>query len=214
MQPTDVSRQQQQIRQAPHHHSEWGYRCTCAQGAFGLFAASLQVGRLSSRQSSSRSNSIFCCRTLFVLLQTWILWFEDIAILVRLNCFYKYPRSQRWCPWRNCRRWALQEWTVWMTSRTTLTTSCLCLEASWCPMSLSSTRTSSHRVSSSFLKCCGAWWQRVLIRSTRWLFCPDRLQGLLTFLEEQSTPEHPWQWKVHCKSQKKLKELGRSVFQD
>ena len=42
-------------------------------------------------------------------------------------------------------------------------------------------------------------------------FCADRLQGLLKFLEEQSTPEHPWQWKVHCKSQKKLKELGRSV---
>ncbi|XP_072305848.1 protein TASOR-like [Eucyclogobius newberryi] len=37
----------------------------------------------------------------------------------------------------------------------------------------------------------------------------DRLQGILKFLEEQSTPEHPWQWKVHCKSQKKLKELGR-----
>ncbi|XP_028265806.1 protein TASOR isoform X2 [Parambassis ranga] len=37
----------------------------------------------------------------------------------------------------------------------------------------------------------------------------ERLQGLLKFLEEQSTPEHPWQWKVHCKSQKKLKELGR-----
>ncbi|XP_034028531.1 protein TASOR isoform X2 [Thalassophryne amazonica] len=37
----------------------------------------------------------------------------------------------------------------------------------------------------------------------------DRLQGLLKFLEEQSTPEQPWQWKVHCKSQKKLKELGR-----
>uniref|UniRef100_A0A3P8X4P3 Uncharacterized protein n=1 Tax=Cynoglossus semilaevis TaxID=244447 RepID=A0A3P8X4P3_CYNSE len=37
----------------------------------------------------------------------------------------------------------------------------------------------------------------------------ERLQGLLRFLEEQSTPEHPWQWKVHCKSQKKLKELGR-----
>lgn len=41
----------------------------------------------------------------------------------------------------------------------------------------------------------------------------DRLQGLLRFLEEQSTPENPWQWKVHCKSQKKLKELGRSVSQ-
>ncbi|XP_068603002.1 protein TASOR [Brachionichthys hirsutus] len=41
------------------------------------------------------------------------------------------------------------------------------------------------------------------------LITQDRLQGLLSFLEEQSTPEHPWQWKVHCKSQKKLKELGR-----
>ncbi|XP_023257601.1 protein TASOR-like isoform X1 [Seriola lalandi dorsalis] len=41
------------------------------------------------------------------------------------------------------------------------------------------------------------------------LITQDRLQGLLNFLEEQSTPEHPWQWKVHCKSQKKLKELGR-----
>nr|XP_020485190.1 protein TASOR-like isoform X1 [Labrus bergylta] len=41
------------------------------------------------------------------------------------------------------------------------------------------------------------------------LITPDRLQGLLKFLEDQSTPEHPWQWKVHCKSQKKLKELGR-----
>ncbi|XP_028308046.1 protein TASOR isoform X2 [Gouania willdenowi] len=37
----------------------------------------------------------------------------------------------------------------------------------------------------------------------------DRLQALLKFLEEQSSPEHPWQWKVHCKSHKKLKELGR-----
>lgn len=44
------------------------------------------------------------------------------------------------------------------------------------------------------------------------LFGPERLQGLLKFLEEQSTPEHPWHWKVHCKSQKKLKELGRLEF--
>lgn len=43
-------------------------------------------------------------------------------------------------------------------------------------------------------------------------FHPDRLQGLLKFLEEQSTPEHPWHWKVHCKSQKKLKELGRLEY--
>ncbi|KAG7520619.1 hypothetical protein JOB18_032909 [Solea senegalensis] len=41
------------------------------------------------------------------------------------------------------------------------------------------------------------------------LITQEQLQGLLKFLEDQSTPEHPWQWKVHCKSQKKLKELGR-----
>ncbi|KAM6976901.1 protein TASOR [Aplochiton taeniatus] len=41
------------------------------------------------------------------------------------------------------------------------------------------------------------------------LITQDRLQSFLKFLEEQSTPEKPWQWKVHCKSQKKLKELGR-----
>ncbi|XP_061554323.1 protein TASOR isoform X1 [Phycodurus eques] len=41
------------------------------------------------------------------------------------------------------------------------------------------------------------------------LITQDRLQTLLNFLEEQSTPEQPWQWKVHCKSQKKLKEMGR-----
>nr|XP_057908682.1 protein TASOR [Doryrhamphus excisus] len=41
------------------------------------------------------------------------------------------------------------------------------------------------------------------------LITQDRLQTLLTFLEQQSTPEQPWQWKVHCKSQKKLKEMGR-----
>ncbi|CAB1329264.1 unnamed protein product [Coregonus sp. 'balchen'] len=37
----------------------------------------------------------------------------------------------------------------------------------------------------------------------------DRLQAFLGFLEEQSSPENPWHWKIHCKSQKKLKELGR-----
>ncbi|XP_038867473.1 protein TASOR-like [Salvelinus namaycush] len=37
----------------------------------------------------------------------------------------------------------------------------------------------------------------------------DRLQAFLRFLEEQSSPENPWQWKIHNKSQKKLKELGR-----
>ncbi|XP_061760151.1 protein TASOR [Nerophis ophidion] len=41
------------------------------------------------------------------------------------------------------------------------------------------------------------------------LIAQDRLQTLLMFLEEQSSPEQPWQWKVHCKSQKKLKEMGR-----
>ncbi|KAJ8378731.1 hypothetical protein AAFF_G00236510 [Aldrovandia affinis] len=37
----------------------------------------------------------------------------------------------------------------------------------------------------------------------------ERLQAFLRFLEEQSTPESLWHWKVHCKTQKKLKELGR-----
>ncbi|XP_042535957.1 protein TASOR isoform X2 [Dipodomys spectabilis] len=37
----------------------------------------------------------------------------------------------------------------------------------------------------------------------------ESLQIFLTFLEELSTPEGKWQWKVHCKFQKKLKELGR-----
>ncbi|XP_053096637.1 protein TASOR isoform X4 [Pangasianodon hypophthalmus] len=35
----------------------------------------------------------------------------------------------------------------------------------------------------------------------------ERLQAFLQFLEEQSMP---WKWKVHCKTQKKLKELSRS----
>ncbi|XP_045145846.1 protein TASOR isoform X18 [Echinops telfairi] len=37
----------------------------------------------------------------------------------------------------------------------------------------------------------------------------ENLKIFLTFLEELSTPEGKWQWKVHCKFQKKLKELGR-----
>ncbi|XP_020027410.2 protein TASOR isoform X3 [Castor canadensis] len=37
----------------------------------------------------------------------------------------------------------------------------------------------------------------------------ESLKKFLTFLEELSTPEGKWQWKVHCKFQKKLKELGR-----
>ncbi|XP_008065606.1 protein TASOR isoform X2 [Carlito syrichta] len=37
----------------------------------------------------------------------------------------------------------------------------------------------------------------------------ESLKSFLTFLEELSTPEGKWQWKVHCKFQKKLKELGR-----
>jgi len=34
----------------------------------------------------------------------------------------------------------------------------------------------------------------------------ERLQAFLKFLEEQGSP---WKWKVHCKTQKKLKELSR-----
>ncbi|XP_076985064.1 protein TASOR isoform X3 [Tamandua tetradactyla] len=37
----------------------------------------------------------------------------------------------------------------------------------------------------------------------------ENLKNFLTFLEELSSPEGKWQWKVHCKFQKKLKELGR-----
>ncbi|XP_053152263.1 protein TASOR isoform X2 [Hemicordylus capensis] len=37
----------------------------------------------------------------------------------------------------------------------------------------------------------------------------DKLNKFLKFLEELSTPDGKWQWKVHCKIQKKLKELGR-----
>ncbi len=33
-----------------------------------------------------------------------------------------------------------------------------------------------------------------------------KLQAFLKFLEEQGSP---WKWKVHCKTQKKLKELSR-----
>uniref|UniRef100_A0A8D1I868 Transcription activation suppressor n=1 Tax=Sus scrofa TaxID=9823 RepID=A0A8D1I868_PIG len=40
-------------------------------------------------------------------------------------------------------------------------------------------------------------------------FIHKNLKNFLTFLEELSTPEGKWQWKVHCKFQKKLKELGR-----
>lgn len=64
----------------------------------------------------------------------------------------------------------------------------------------------------SLWELCASSWEYQFgqyFRACVACFCPDRLQGLLKFLEEQSTPEHPWQWKVHCKSQKKLKELGR-----
>uniref|UniRef100_A0A8D0GFN6 Transcription activation suppressor n=1 Tax=Sphenodon punctatus TaxID=8508 RepID=A0A8D0GFN6_SPHPU len=37
----------------------------------------------------------------------------------------------------------------------------------------------------------------------------DKLSNFLKFLEDLSTSERKWQWKVHCKIQKKLKELGR-----
>ncbi|XP_009894033.1 PREDICTED: protein FAM208A [Charadrius vociferus] len=37
----------------------------------------------------------------------------------------------------------------------------------------------------------------------------DKLKQFLKFLEGLSTPDGKWQWKVHCKIQKKLKELGR-----
>ncbi|XP_004676108.1 PREDICTED: protein FAM208A isoform X2 [Condylura cristata] len=41
------------------------------------------------------------------------------------------------------------------------------------------------------------------------IYTIESLKIFLTFLEELSTPEGKWQWKVHCKFQKKLKEMGR-----
>ncbi|NXG64774.1 TASOR protein, partial [Hemiprocne comata] len=37
----------------------------------------------------------------------------------------------------------------------------------------------------------------------------DKLKQFLSFLEDLNTPDGKWQWKVHCKILKKLKELGR-----
>ncbi|NXS29846.1 TASOR protein, partial [Pomatostomus ruficeps] len=37
----------------------------------------------------------------------------------------------------------------------------------------------------------------------------EKLKQFLKFLEDLNTPDGKWQWKVHCKIQKKLKELGR-----
>ncbi|NWW80683.1 TASOR protein, partial [Climacteris rufus] len=37
----------------------------------------------------------------------------------------------------------------------------------------------------------------------------DKLKQFLKFLEDLNTPDGKWQWKVHCKIQKKLKELAR-----
>ncbi|XP_029908234.1 protein TASOR isoform X2 [Myripristis murdjan] len=37
----------------------------------------------------------------------------------------------------------------------------------------------------------------------------DHLAALLMFLEQQSSPESMWRWRVHCKTQKKLKEQAR-----
>ncbi|XP_029814117.1 protein TASOR isoform X3 [Manacus vitellinus] len=37
----------------------------------------------------------------------------------------------------------------------------------------------------------------------------DKLKLFLEFLEALNTPDGKWQWKVHCKIQKKLKELAR-----
>ncbi|XP_048344122.1 protein TASOR isoform X2 [Sphaerodactylus townsendi] len=41
------------------------------------------------------------------------------------------------------------------------------------------------------------------------LITVEQLTHFLKFLEEMSTPDGKWQWKVHCKIQKKLKELAR-----
>uniref|UniRef100_A0A8C3L513 Transcription activation suppressor n=1 Tax=Chrysolophus pictus TaxID=9089 RepID=A0A8C3L513_CHRPC len=42
----------------------------------------------------------------------------------------------------------------------------------------------------------------------------DKLKQFLQFLEDLNTPDGKWQWKIHCKMQKKLKELGRLQSQN
>ncbi|XP_038553930.1 uncharacterized protein tasora isoform X3 [Micropterus salmoides] len=37
----------------------------------------------------------------------------------------------------------------------------------------------------------------------------DRLAALLMFLEQHSSPDSVWRWKIHCKTHKKLKEQSR-----
>ncbi|XP_043834576.1 protein TASOR isoform X2 [Dromiciops gliroides] len=37
----------------------------------------------------------------------------------------------------------------------------------------------------------------------------EKLKRFLAFLEDLNTPDGKWQWKIHCKIQKKLKEVGR-----
>ncbi|XP_039629030.1 protein TASOR isoform X1 [Polypterus senegalus] len=37
----------------------------------------------------------------------------------------------------------------------------------------------------------------------------EKLKTFLKCLEEWNTPDSKWQWKIHCKTQKKLKEIGR-----
>lgn len=37
----------------------------------------------------------------------------------------------------------------------------------------------------------------------------DGLAALLQLLEQHSSPESLWRWKIHCKTQKKLKEQAR-----
>ncbi|XP_072455111.1 protein TASOR isoform X3 [Notamacropus eugenii] len=37
----------------------------------------------------------------------------------------------------------------------------------------------------------------------------EKLKRFLAFLEELNIPDGKWQWKIHCKIQKKLKEMGR-----
>lgn len=43
------------------------------------------------------------------------------------------------------------------------------------------------------------------------LLCTDRLECFMKFLEGRCSTDTKWCWKIHCKTQKKLKELARSV---
>ena len=125
-----------------------------------------------------------------------------------------------------------------MTSGTTPPTSCLSPEGSSSLTSSSSTQTLSHMVGHTpththisgrrmstmtkkitlmtMMFMLFAVFKVVLVDDDGvvvdvvFVVCAERLRALLMFLEQQSCAESMWRWKVHCKTQKKLKEQARS----